>query len=117
MAKTKSSSKILIPFQGKTLVEYAFYNPSTNTHIAPYGGTYEWREPTVFSATLTLTGFGRGRSSVRFSVDASNGEKYSMTTAAFYRAVMTHCTGPGKFKGKWTFRKQGMNYTLWPVVD
>lgn len=78
----------------------------------------EWRENSEFYAELVLDGWSKGRSAVRVSViNVLNNERYSMGLAAFYEAVESYGVSNGTMTGKWTFRKQGANYGLVPMVE
>lgn len=75
-----------------------------------------WRDNCIFNARLKLDGQYRGRSAARVRViNESNGEHYSMGLASFYEAVVLFGATPGYIVGHWTFRKQGMNYSLFPA--
>jgi hypothetical protein len=99
------------------------YTSAKDGEVAPagtarWGAPDQWRENCVFDAMLTLTGNHRGRSAARFSVRSEyRKERYSMAMDAFYQAVVEFGVEPGGIiKGTWTFRKQGSNYGLYPVL-
>lgn len=89
-----------IPFRNGNLQSYP-YNPD------------EWRDNYVFEDTLIYKGYGRGRSSVTFYFDDSNGNTYEMFISDFddlFRKLggFTGLT----ISGKWTFVKKGKNYGI-----
>lgn len=77
-----------------------------------------WEKTTEFEAVLKLKSWGRGRSSVRYYFEdvSRPGRSYSMAVAAFYDALQAFNLNNGYMKGRFTFRKQGSNYGLYPVV-
>lgn len=50
-------------------------------------------------------------------MNAANKEIYSMGMASFYDAVNEFGCRNKTICGKWTFRKQGANYGLVPVLE
>lgn len=83
-----------------------------------FGMPDEWRDNVPFTATVRLTSHGRGRSSVRvYVINVANDDRYSMGIAAFFEAVVKFGVADCKIRGTWAFRKQGANYTLWPIDD
>lgn len=117
-------SKYRIPFVSYTdgrPTEMMEYTSSKDGEVAAvenswYSAPTEWRDNTLFSASVCLTGHGRGRSSVRVYVTNTElNETYSMAIAAFYEAVKRYGACDGVITGTWRFRKQGTNYTLWPA--
>ncbi len=78
----------------------------------------EWRNVAEFDAELRMTGTHRGRSAARIELDNAHfHESYSMGLAGFYDAVIAFgVTKGGIIRGRWTFRKQGANYALHPVI-
>ncbi len=90
-------------------------------------GQPEWHVPDLwvdnyeFDATVELDGIYRGRSAARVKChDIKTGNVYSLGFAAFFEAITKFGVTPGpmcaSISGKWTFRKQGANYGLYPVV-
>ncbi len=117
-------SKYLIPFNKGSMMEYTGGKPPALAGVVvppPVNSWYpdEWRDNYTFEAALKMTGQSRGRSAARFSVkNLKNGEAYSMGMSSFYDAVVTFGVKPGGIiEGKWTFRKQGSNFSLMPVKD
>lgn len=110
-----------IPFDGNSMMEYTTAADGVvKTPETKYGWGWptEWRENTEFEARLFFTGWGKGRSSARVYVrNVDTREKYSFALGAFYEAVTAFGVKPGgHMEGKFTFRKQGSNYGLYPVV-
>lgn len=77
-----------------------------------------WEKAQEFAASLKLRSWGRGRSSVRFYFDdlTTPGRGYSMATSAFYESLKAFDLVNGVMKGTFTFRKQGSNFGLYPVI-
>lgn len=122
MAKARASKKktIQIPFKGKAMMEYT---AASQGEVAPddgwgrWGMPTEWRDNCEFKAELRLTGHYRGRSAARVRVtNCDNDEEYSLGLSAFYDAVKNFGAMDGTLVGTWTFRKQGSNYGVYPVV-
>lgn len=112
MAKKKI---IQVPFKGKAMMEYAGVSQGT-TGDGYYMPT-EWRDNCEFKAELRLTGHYRGRSAARVRVtNCDNDETYTLGLAAFFDAVKNFGAMDGVLVGTWTFRKQGSNYGVYPVV-
>ena len=70
----------------------------------------EWKDNFEFEDTLTLNGFGRGRSSVTFSMVRSDGTTVSVFVSDFYEMAVAGAFKAGKIKGRFTFCKKGQNY-------
>lgn len=88
----------------KTGVGYEGYKPDI------------WRDNLEFDADVQLTGQYKGRSAARVTCTWQN-ESYSMGLSAFYEAVLAFGVKKGgTIKGRWSFRKQGANYGLYPVL-
>lgn len=115
-----------IPFLNGSMMEYtsATY-PAVKTPGASAQWYYpdEWRDNLEFDASVQMTGSYKGRSAARINVkNLHNGDEYSLGLSAFYEAVVAFgvTTDPvgnkGVITGRWTFRKQGANYGLYPVV-
>lgn len=113
--KPKSKYGYRIPFahqqeRGAVMLEWTRVEEGTVTK-----DVVEWRDNVSFDAIVHLSGHGRGRSSARIYVtDEHSWDRYSMGIAAFYEAVRVFGVVLGSISGRWTFRKQGQNYTLWP---
>lgn len=69
-----------------------------------------WVDNFEFEDTLTLNGFGRGRSSVTFSMVRSDGTTVSVFVSDFYDMAVAGAFKAGKIKGRFTFCKKGQNY-------
>lgn len=67
-----------------------------------------WKPNCEFDDTLTLVGYGRGRSSITFDFKRTDGTKVSMFVSDFYEAVFK--MAEGKITGRFTFIKKGQNY-------
>jgi len=78
----------------------------------------EWRDVYEFDAELVMTSWSKGRSSARFNVQNHKlKETYSLAMSGFYDAIKAFGMLPGGIiQGRWTFRKQGSNYALVPVI-
>ncbi len=71
-----------------------------------------------FDATLKVTGFGRGRSSVKVYVRPTGGdEKYEMFMTDFVDVLMERGWARRGVKGSWTWCKRGTNYGLYRFGD
>lgn len=69
-----------------------------------------WIDNFEFEDTLTLEGFGRGRSSVTFNMRRTDGTTVSVFVSDFYDMAVAGAFKAGKIKGKFTFCKKGANY-------
>lgn len=107
-----------IPFVVGKMLEYTEYSEGVVSPGA-WGSPTEWRENSEFKANLRFSSWGKGRSSARvFVKNVDSGEHYSFALGAFYDAVIAFGVKPGgHMEGKFTFRKQGSNYGLYPVVE
>jgi hypothetical protein len=70
----------------------------------------EWRDNYEFEAHLKVVGWGRGRSSITFTLVDTNGVKYSTFASTFYEMI-PHMSC-GEIRGTFTFCKKGQNYGL-----
>ncbi len=115
MAKAK---KVLqVPFKDQSMMEYTDSKPGVVAQTSGWYRATSWRDNYEFKAELRLTGHYKGRSAARVTVmNCDNNETYSMGLGAFYDAVKAFGALPGVLVGTWTFRKQGANYGLVPVV-
>lgn len=115
---SKKTGQYKIPFNGRHMMEYTGYAEGI-VSLGAWGSPTEWRENGEFEAHVLLTGTHRGRSAARITCrNTDNGETYSMGMEAFYEAITNFGVSPGgHIEGKWTFRKQGSNYGLFPVID
>jgi len=68
----------------------------------------EWVDNHEFDDTLTLKGYGRGRSSVTFEMERTNGKTVSVFVSDF--TAMAREMIRGKISGRFTFQKKGQNY-------
>lgn len=85
-------------------------------HLLSYAKSYsadpvEWRNADeLFTATMTFTGFSRGRSSALAHFKDEDGRTWPMflsEATKVFKASMD-----GSIKGKWCVAKQGSNYSL-----
>jgi hypothetical protein len=117
-----------IPFSHKdgksSMMSYTSARPGVvrqpqvaGVHQSPYIPN-EWRDITEFDAELKMVGSYKGRSSVRIRVQNTGiNESYSFGLSGFYEAVVAFGVSPGgSIRGRWTYRKQGTNYALHPVI-
>ena len=89
------------------------------TWVNPYlkDGSIEWRENIPFKATLTFTGFCRGRSSVTAKfIDKSTGKDYSLFFRDFEELFLDGKFTGTEVTGDWAYCKRGANYSLEPVI-
>lgn len=105
----------------KKLYQIPFRIIENTLHMVEYDG---WpvpevlRDNYVFKAELELVGHYRGRSAARVNVrNQANGEHYSMGFGAFYDAVKACRVQGNRLFGEWTFKKQGSNFGLVPVLE
>lgn len=89
-----------IPFNVRTgeLLDYPIHN-----------GT-EWRDNYEFEAKMKVVGWGRGRSSITFTLVDENDVKYPTFASTFYEMI-PHMSN-GEISGTFTFCKRGQNYGL-----
>lgn len=77
-----------------------------------------WRDNYTFQADLQILSCYRGRSAARIRVkNLENQEEYSMGFGAFFDTITNRDVKKGIVSGKWTFKKQGSNYGLVPVLE
>lgn len=67
-----------------------------------------WKDNFEFNDTLTLVDYGRGRSSVTFTLRRTDGTTVSMFVSDFFAAAFK--MHEGKITGRFTFTKKGQNY-------
>jgi hypothetical protein len=73
----------------------------------------EWRDNVEFEDTLTLETYGRGRSSVTFTMRRKNGKTVSVFVSDFCDMAKSRAFGEfdaGAITGRFTFCKKGANY-------
>lgn len=92
-----TKSNYLIPF-----------DKDGNQQDYPGWGEIDWRQNEPFDDTLTFKNFGRGRSSVTFYFERSNGARVTMFVKDFSEAL-PHMR-KGKLRGTFCFIKRGANY-------
>lgn len=68
----------------------------------------DWVTNYEFEDTLELVSYGRGRSSVTFTLKRTDGKTISMFVSDFFDAA--HKMNNGKITGRFTFVKKGQNY-------
>lgn len=68
----------------------------------------EWRDNFEFEDFLAYKNYGRGRSSITFTMERSNGGTVSVFVSDF-DDMLPHMTF-GKLHGRFTFVKKGQNY-------
>lgn len=67
-----------------------------------------WRDNHVFTDTLTLVAYGRGRSSVTFTMRRTDGTTVSVFVSDFMD--MARVMVSGALTGRFTFSKKGAHY-------
>ena len=70
----------------------------------------KWVDNHEFSDTLTLVDYGRGRSSVTFTMRRTNGKTVSVFVSDFCEIAKSSAFCAGKITGRFTFTKKGANY-------
>lgn len=73
----------------------------------------EWCDNFEFDDTLTLETYGRGRSSITFTMRRTNGKTVSVFVSDFCDMAKSRAFGEfdaGKITGRFTFCKKGANY-------
>jgi hypothetical protein len=95
----KKTGDYKIPFRNGNQLDYEYF--CTNPGI-------EWLDNFEFEDELTFKHYGRGRSSVTFTLERTNGKTVSMFVSDFSDAVPKLVDG--KLKGRFTFVKKGTNY-------
>ena len=91
--------------------------PFRNGHQLHYPDNYptlpEWRDNFDFTATLTFTGFNRGRSAAYAEFkNYLTGATFTMFLKDLDEVIKTCGIGNGKVEARWTFCKRGANYGL-----
>ncbi len=107
--KMASSKKLLlIPFdEDGDMLRY------THPHQKPV-----WRENYVFETMLQYSYAERGRSAATFYWEDPNEVEYSMMWGVFQKMMPTLTLVNGCIpKRKWTFKKQGSNYSIIPFEE
>ncbi len=69
-----------------------------------------WDYNHEFSDTLTLVTYGRGRSSVTFTMRRASGKTVSVFVSDFCDMASSPAFGAGSITGRFTFTKKGANY-------
>lgn len=77
----------------------------------------DWQENIEFYDILRYTGFERGRSSISFIFEDSDGNKVPMFAKDFSDMVLKCSIVGGEVKGKWTYVKRGANYGISYVTE
>jgi hypothetical protein len=80
---------------------------------AGYGVT-TYKDPYVFTDTLTYTGYGRGRSAAHFYFEDTKGHTYSMFMSDFDDMVKSKKFNGGSITGTFTFVKKRSK--LWHAI-
>jgi hypothetical protein len=70
----------------------------------------KWVDNHEFSDTLTLVDYGRGRSSVTFTMRRTNGKTVSVFVSDFCEMAKNAAFSAGQITGLFTFTKKGANY-------
>lgn len=105
----KKDTDYLIPFDDDgNLMSYPAKRYSRNGIWVP-----TMKENYVFEATLTYAGFDNGiRSAHRVIWKDSEGHTYPMFISQLGPALETHGMQGNTMTGRWTFMKQGENYSI-----
>jgi hypothetical protein len=74
-----------------------------------------WKASTLvdnfeFDDTLSLCSYGRGRSSVTFTMERNNGQTVSVFVSDFFDMANNKHFAAGQITGRFTFTKRGQNY-------
>lgn len=95
------------------LAEYPV-DPRTGNMLGYAGyGPVDWCPNEPFDATLRVTDWGRGRSSVKFMLtDDVTGYVWEMFVKDFFEIVTTIGVNGAKVMGRWIVVKRGQNYGL-----
>ena len=94
-----------IPFYKGNMLGYVDYFMEKNDEV-------EWIDNYVFTTTMTIGDYGRGRSSISIYMRDENGKEYTMFISDFMEVVTIKGIENGKFSGEFTFCKKGQNYGL-----
>jgi len=70
----------------------------------------KWRDNFTFTDTLTLKTYGRGRSSITFTMSRADGKTVSVFVSDFCDMASSENFKAGSITGNFTFCKKGMNY-------
>lgn len=109
-----------IPFDKQnqnSLMDYAGYNSEDNPYI-------EWKDNFIFYGTLRFVSTKRGRSAANFGVRIviaqGEGKFLQGTIATMFmkqvlRTMQEYTIMDAQVSGRWTFYKQGQNYSIGPV--
>lgn len=128
MAKVKKEKAVKLPLQvpfleNGSLVGYADpWKDSTNPQNA--GCDVGWRKSQCFTFRdnfefddeLEYNGYGGGRSAMSMYLKSkTTGASYPMFWKHFEGLIRKGCAAGPSFRGRWTFCKQGQNYSIKPV--
>ncbi len=74
-----------------------------------------WKPSTLidnfeFEDTLSLSQYGRGRSSVTFEMQRTSGKTVSVFVSDFFDMAIDEHFAAGQISGRFTFTKRGQNY-------
>ena len=75
-----------------------------------YSADPKWIDNHEFDDTLTLETWGRGRSSVTFTMRRTNGKTVSVFVSDFTAMAQHADFKAGQITGRFTFTKKGQNY-------
>lgn len=90
------------------------FHPTTG-NLMPYRAyrnNYDWRDNVPFTATMTIIGYSRGRSSVKIELEESTGAIYTMFLVDLLYMLTNAVIMNGKVAGVWAFVKRGTDYGL-----
>ena len=97
------------PWKGQVPFHPTNGNPIDATF---YGGQYDWRDNDTFTATMTIIGYSRGRSSTKIELEDSTGIVYTMFLVDLLYMLTSTVIMSGKVAGTWAFVKRGTDYGL-----
>lgn len=83
-----------------------WYCKGNRTHSADP----KWVDNHEFDDTLVLLDYGRGRSSVTFTMRRANGKTVSVFVSDFCDMAKSQAFVAGVIAGRFTFTKKGQNY-------
>src|ERR1044072_488931 len=104
----------LVPYNKGSLLEWSALREGETVEDKSSYSYYpdQWLPNEPFSATLTITGFSRGRSSAKFYFESAGNLRFPMFMTDMVDLVRTAKIDKGVVSGRWIVRKRGANYGI-----
>lgn len=120
MGSKRKTSPVLFPFlPSGTLLGWTSLKPGQSDNSSVFGieSNITWKEAFILEGPLEIIAFSRGPSAAVFELKGPGGASYPVTAEAMVKALRAFPVHKGVIAGRWTFKRQGVNYRLVPVLD